>query len=342
MQESRLFRIVYYLLDKGRATAWELAEKFEVSVRTIYRDIDALSGAGIPVYAEPGRNGGIQLMKGFVLDKAVLSEQEKRDILDAVQSLHAAQNMDGSDMLSKLSALFRVSSGNWLEVDFSRWGGQTDDNEKFELLKSCVVSHRSVRIVYAGTSGEISERVIWPLKLIYKSRAWYVKAFCARRQEERLFKLTRILEWEVVSESAVPYQASGSKDPVAGRTILMQESHSAGQNLLIQEPQRVSRNASVQESQSMSRAPLMQELHSAGIKLRFPREMAYRVYDEFAGVEIERQANGDFIVSADMPEDAWLVGFLLSFGTKVDVIEPVYLRAVLAEQAKLMFEKYKT
>lgn len=342
MQESRLFRIVYYLLDKGRATAWELAEKFEVSVRTIYRDIDALSGAGIPVYAEPGRNGGIRLMKGFVLDKAVLSEQEKRDILDAVQSLHAAQNMDGSDMLSKLSALFRVSSGNWLEVDFSRWGGQTDDNEKFELLKSCVVSHRSVRIVYAGTSGEISERVIWPLKLIYKSRAWYVKAFCVRRQEERLFKLTRILEWEVVSESAVPCQASGSKDPVAGRTPLMQEPHSAGQNLLIQEPQSVSRNASVQESQSMSPDPLMQELHSAGIKLRFPREMAYRVYDEFAGAEIERQENGDFIVSADMPEDAWLVGFLLSFGTKVDVIEPAYLRAVLAEQAKLMFEKYKT
>lgn len=354
MQESRLFRIVYYLLDKGRATAWELAEKFEVSVRTIYRDIDALSGAGIPVYAEPGRNGGIRLLKGFVLDKAVLSEQEKRDILDAVQSLHAAQNMDGSDMLSKLSALFRVSSGNWLEVDFSRWGGQTDDNEKFELLKLCVVSHRSVRIVYAGTSGEISERVIWPLKLIYKSRAWYVKAFCTRRQEERLFKLTRILEWEVVSESAVPCPVSGSEDPTAGRTPLMQEPHSAGQNLLIQEPQCVSRDASVQELQSMSRnplmqepqnmsrVPLMQELRSAGIKLRFPREMAYRVYDEFAGAEIERQANGDFIVSAAMPEDAWLVGFLLSFGTKVDVIEPAYLRAVLAEQAKLMFEKYKT
>jgi site-specific DNA recombinase len=82
MQESRLFKIVYHLLDKGRATAPELAEKFEVSVRTIYRDIDALSGAGIPIYAEAGRNGGIYLMNDFILDKAVLKyfakEIEKR------------------------------------------------------------------------------------------------------------------------------------------------------------------------------------------------------------------------------------------------------------------------
>ncbi len=76
MQESRLFKIVYYLLDKGQATAPKLAEKFEVSVRTIYRDIDVLSGAGIPIYTETGRNGGIYLMNDFVLNKAILSEEE--------------------------------------------------------------------------------------------------------------------------------------------------------------------------------------------------------------------------------------------------------------------------
>ncbi len=81
MQESRLFKIVYHLLDKGRATAPELADKFEVSVRTIYRDIDALSSAGIPIYAEPGRNGGIFLLQDFVLDRALLSENEKLEVL---------------------------------------------------------------------------------------------------------------------------------------------------------------------------------------------------------------------------------------------------------------------
>lgn len=93
MQESRLFKIVYHLLDKGRATASELAEKFEVSVRTIYRDIDALSGAGIPIYAEAGRNGGIYLMNDFVMDKAVLTEEEKREILTALHSINSTSNM---------------------------------------------------------------------------------------------------------------------------------------------------------------------------------------------------------------------------------------------------------
>ena len=78
MQESRLFKIVYYLLNKGRTTAAELAGKFEVSVRTIYRDIDALSEAGIPIYAETGRNGGISLMDEFVLDRVLLSEGERQ------------------------------------------------------------------------------------------------------------------------------------------------------------------------------------------------------------------------------------------------------------------------
>ena len=106
MQESRLFKIVYHLLDKGQVTAPELAEKFEVSVRTIYRDIDALSGAGIPVYAEAGRNGGIHLMSDFVLDKAVLSEEEKQEILTALQSINFTNNIGINQILQKLSAIF--------------------------------------------------------------------------------------------------------------------------------------------------------------------------------------------------------------------------------------------
>ena len=120
MQESRLFKIVYYLLDKGQTTATELAEKFEVSVRTIYRDIDALSAAGIPVYAEAGRNGGIHLMKDFVLDKAVLSKEEKQEILTALQSLNSTQNVRSSRTLQKLSALFHLDSEDWLEVEIGR------------------------------------------------------------------------------------------------------------------------------------------------------------------------------------------------------------------------------
>ena len=147
-----MFKIVYHLLEKGRTSAPELAEKLEVSVRTVYRDIDALSEAGIPVYAETGRNGGICLMDDFVLDKAVLSEAEKQEILAALQGLGAAEGQ-GADTLNKLAALFDTGGESWLEVDFSRWGSRKSDNEKFEALKSAMNVRTSHMPVLTGRLG---------------------------------------------------------------------------------------------------------------------------------------------------------------------------------------------
>ena len=298
MQESRLFKIVYHLLDKGQATAPELAEKFEVSVRTIYRDIGALSGAGIPIYAEAGRNGGIHLMNDFVLDKAVLSEEEKQEILTALQSINFTKNISSSQTLQKLSAIFNLSSENWLEVDFSRWGNKGTDNEKFELLKSAVIHQKCVKITYANSYGTISERIVQPLKMSYKSMSWYLKAYCTEKQDYRIFKLTRIIDLEVLADgfrkSSFP-----ELDEAPGQTY----------NTII---------------------------------LGFPQNMAYRVYDEFDKTRVSRRENGDLIVSVDMPEDEWLIGYLLSFGTQVDIIEPAYLKEIVAKQAKKIYEKYKS
>ena len=99
MSDSRLFKILYYLLGRKRATAPELAAEFEVSTRTIYRDMEALSSAGIPVYAEPGRNGGIYLLQDFILDRAILSENEKQEVLTAIQSMAATGYTSGKEML---------------------------------------------------------------------------------------------------------------------------------------------------------------------------------------------------------------------------------------------------
>ncbi len=298
MQESRLFQIVYHLLDKGQATAPELAARFEVSVRTIYRDIDALSAAGIPVYTESGRNGGIRLMNDFVLDQVVLSGEEKKEILAALQSVNITRSMGESQTLQKLSALFALPSENWLEVDFSRWGNQGFDKEKFETLKSAVVHCRHVRIRYAGSDGVVGERTVQPYKLVYRSKAWYLKAFCTEKQDMRTFKLNRILELTLLEESFA-------------RRSFPEES------------------ADDEESYPL-------------VTLRFPKEMAYRVYDEFDKSQIERQENGDLIASAGMPEGAWLISFLLSFGTQVEILSPSYLREEIARQAEKIVKKYKT
>lgn len=297
MQESRLFQIVYYLLERGRATAPELAEKFEVSVRTIYRDIDALSGAGIPVYTETGRGGGIRLMSGYVLERAVLSDEEKLDVLTALQSAITMQGIPESGILSKLAALWGTRAEDWLEVDFSRWGNKQRDNAKFEAFKSAILGRQCVRITYAGSRQAISERVIQPFQLVYKSRDWYVSAYCTKRQEDRLFKLNRITDWDLLDTHF-------SRRPCKA---LRQEAE-----------------------QTYDR-----------VALRFPEEMAYRVYDEFDPAEVVRQENGDFVVSAYLPKDAWLIGYLLSFGTQVEVVEPAELRSALAEQAKAIYEAHR-
>ena len=154
MSDSRLFKILYYLLDREHATAPELAAEFEVSPRTIYRDVEALSSAGIPIYAEPGRNGGIYLLQDFILDRAILSEKEMQEVLTALQSIFATGYTGGREMLTKLSALFNVNTKNWLEVDFSRWGKGVHDNSKFEILKTAVIQSKEIKIVYENTNSE--------------------------------------------------------------------------------------------------------------------------------------------------------------------------------------------
>lgn len=296
MQEGRLFGITYYLLEKGKATAQKLAERFEVSVRTIYRDIDALSAAGIPVYAENGRNGGFCLMPGFVLDRAALSEEEKQEILTAMRSVDITKCEDDNATLHKLSALFGCNAEDWLAVDFSRWGDIRHDNEKFKLLKTAVIQRRHVRIAYAGASGAVSERIVQPLRLIYKARAWYLSAFCTKRQALRMFKLNRILESELLEERFLPRTPEILED--------------------------------------------VREAEPESVTLRFPPDMAYRVYDEFEADQVTRLENGDLIATAPFPQDAWLTGFLLSFGTRVDILAPAGLKETVALQVKRMYEKY--
>jgi len=296
MSDNRLFQILYYLLDKGHTTAPALAAEFEVSVRTIYRDIEALSSANIPIYTETGRNGGIYLLNDFVLDKAMFSEKEKKEILTILQSMSATGYIAGKEMLTKLSALFRVDTGDWLEVDFSRWGKHPYDNSKFDILKNAAIRHQAIKIIYESASSGRSERTIWPLKLSYKSKAWYLKAFCPENQDFRIFKLNRILDLERLEDHFVPTP--------------------------FPEPD---------ENQQ----------DSPQIILSFSKEIAYRVYDEFDEAGIKRQENGDLIAIANMPIDQWLIGYLLSFGTQVEIIEPKYLQKILAQEALAIYEKNK-
>ena len=199
MQMNRLFEIVYVLLQEKSITAKTLAERFDVSQRTIYRDIDTLSLAGIPVYTEKGKNGGISLLPDFVLSKSILSEQEQNEILSALQGLSNVKTAETSQVLRKLSTIFNKTAANWLEVDFTDWGYM--NGRFFNDFKTAILEHRIVEFDYYSTYGEKTRRRVEPIQLWFKSKAWYIKGFCLTRQDMRLFKLTRVKNLILTNES---------------------------------------------------------------------------------------------------------------------------------------------
>ncbi len=198
MKMNRLFEMVYILMNKKMVTARELAEHFEVSSRTIYRDVDVLSLAGIPVYTEKGKGGGICLLPSFVLNKSILSEQEQNEILSALQGLSAVKTEETGQVLQKLSTIFNKSTVNWMEVDFSDWSFR--NGGVFHELKTGILERRVVEFDYFSTYGEKTHRRIEPIQLWFKSRAWYIKGFCLERQDVRVFKLTRAKNFVVTEE----------------------------------------------------------------------------------------------------------------------------------------------
>ncbi|MGG5372922.1 helix-turn-helix transcriptional regulator [Enterococcus sp. AZ196] len=198
MIESRLLQILFILLEKGSVTAPELAEKFEVSARTIYRDIDALSAAGIPVYAVRGKGGGIFIQENYVLDRTLFSDTEQREILLALQSLTLTAGSETSPLVSKLSMLFKKEQLDWMEIDFSDWTGLR--THLFDELQRAILSKKVIQISYLSSKGQFTERELEPLKLVFRDKAWYLYAFCRLRDECRLLKITRMRDLRVFSE----------------------------------------------------------------------------------------------------------------------------------------------
>lgn len=191
MKDNRLFRMLYYILKKGKVTARELAERFEVSIRTIYRDIDSLSSAGIPIYAIQGKGGGIEIADEFVLSKSLLTEDEKEQIMTALCGLENVNKSYENELLTKLSALFKIKNTNWIEVDFNSWQNNKIYEKIFNEIKSAILSKNILEFSYFGSNDE-TYRKVKPVRLLFKGQDRYLYAFCLLRNDFRYFKLSRI------------------------------------------------------------------------------------------------------------------------------------------------------
>ncbi len=203
MQINRLIEMVYLLLDKKTITAKELSDYFEVSQRTIYRDIDTLSAAGIPIYTNKGKGGGIRLLDNFVLNKSMFTEKEQVELISSLHSLKALNVQDIEPVLNKLSGMFGKNNTGWIDVDFSRWGSNPDERERFNVFRTAILNKQLVSFDYYGSNGKKTERTVEALKLVFKGYAWYVYSFCHIKNDFRFFKVSRIKNLKLKEESFV-------------------------------------------------------------------------------------------------------------------------------------------
>ena len=200
MKIDRLFSIVQILINKKTVTAKYLADKFGVSIRTIYRDIEDLSANGIPVYSIQGKGGGISILDNYSIDKTLVSDEEQDKILMALQSVNATGQIDVKDSLIKLKNVFKKDDTDWIQIDFSGWEQSEEEKKNFELIKKSIMDVKCIKFLYYSNKGESLERIIEPYKLIFKGSKWYIYGYCKKRKDFRFFKLTRIDNIHILEE----------------------------------------------------------------------------------------------------------------------------------------------
>jgi predicted DNA-binding transcriptional regulator YafY len=312
MRLDRLLTITILLINRDRVSASDLTDRFEVSVRTIYRDIEALSLAGIPVISYPGNNGGFGLVENYRWDRQLLTMNDMVAMLTALKGVNETLKDDELDVaIEKVTSLVPSDRSDDLResldqfvVDMEPWGGAPRRRERVQLLHRAVVQHRCAQFTYSSSKGEDSSREVEPMTLILKGYTWYLFAFCRSRDDYRIFRLSRLRDLELTNERF-------SRRPGSYRDYMVGD-----------RPEDV--------------GPQAIDLH-----LRFQPAIRFLVEDYFDEAERVINPDGTIDVSVQYPDGEWLYSMILSYGDQVEVRSPVEVRANVARCAQRVAELYK-
>jgi len=296
MKINRLLEITIILLNKGATTAKELAERFNVSTRTIYRDIDVLSSAGVPVFTNKGNGGGISLLESYSLNKAIISERESESLMLALKTLQAAKYPEIDSILDKIGALFKnADTADWVYIDFSPWGSRPNEYNKFIDIKKAILERKIISFDYVNADGGRSLRLMEPMRLIFKGQAWYLWGYCRTREDFRTFRISRM------------------------KNVVI-----TGNSFERKKPEDYDKRESVEEKTKKL----------VNLRLKFYREVLHRLYDDFDDGLIVRNADGTCNVTITFPEDEWVYGYIMSFGCYVEVLEPDHIKEIISDRMR--------
>lgn len=301
MKIDRLIGILAILLQQDKVTAPYLAEKFEVSRRTINRDIEAICKAGIPLVTTQGQNGGISIMDGYRVDRTLLTSSDMKAILAGLRSL---DSVCGTNRYQQLMEKFSAGnsnlliSGGHIAIDLSSWY-KSSLSPKIELIQSAIEGNRKIGFNYYSPKGE-SRREIEPYLLVFQWSSWYVWGYCGDKQDYRMFKLNRMLELVCTGETFEARELPEFKI----------------------------------ENDNIFRGSLE-------VTALFEPEFKWRLIEEYGPDSFEEQADEKLLFRFWFMDKESTFGWLLSFGNHVELISPAELRDEMGKIVKEIAKKYE-
>ncbi len=309
MKVDRLVSIIMILLEKKRIGAQELADMFEVSPRTIYRDIDAINMAGIPVRSMPGVGGGFEIMQEYKIDKKIFSKSDLSAILMGLSGLSSMIRGDELvNALAKVKSFIPVDvakdielKANQIYIDLSPWMNNTDIQPQLESIKMALQESRLLSFEYADRYGNRTSRIVEPYQLVLKSNRWYFQGYCYKRNDFRLFKLFRISDLHVQEQFFIPRDYQKPQLDFGDMLITMQ-------------------------------TEIIIRIH----KTIMDRVLDYCTYEHFL-------SDGDehYIVRFPFIENDYYYNILLSFGDKCECLEPLHVRTQMKLRIQNIAALYK-
>lgn len=310
MKIDRLLAIVILLLNNQKMSGKELAERFEVSLRTIYRDMETINQAGIPIISYAGKTGGFEIMEHYKLDRQTLSSEEIISIMIALQGVHTMLDDNTMELLiEKVQSLINKDEHTQLKkhseqiiIDFNPWKISHNVQEKLQQIRAAINNSQQIQFMYTNSQGQDCPRTIEPMAVALKGFVWYVYGYCTQRKDFRIFRLSRLTKLQTKIQTFTR------------------------------------RNVSIQEIEA--RWGLLQS--NIQIKLLFKPTVKARVIDSFHPEEIEIQRDGTILVTTKCHEDEWIYNMILSYGPEVFVLEPDRLSSIIASRAHKILQLYES
>lgn len=301
MKIDRLIGILSVLLQKEKTTAPELADRFEVSKRTINRDIEDLCRAGILIRTAQGIGGGISIMDGYRMDRTILTSKDMQMILAGLRSL---DSVSGSSYYGQLMEKIQAGSSEFITgrdsilIDLSSWY-RDSLAPKIEIIQDAIGDRRLIKFRYYAPSGE-SERTVEPYYLVFRWSSWYLWAWCLKRKDFRLFKLNRM------------------------------------DGVQITEKNFKCRDATMPDLSNEKIFP-----GGIKVKALFEADQKWRLVEEFGTSCFTENDDGRLLFTADYTDMENLITWILTFGDKAEVIEPEEVRERVRTAIEAMIKNYR-